>query len=307
MNPASQPRAAAEPTWRIALAFAVIYLVWGTTYFVVGQVVHAWPPLLMTAGRFVVAGSILYLLRRAQGAGKPTKANWLAALWISALLLLGGYGTTSWAQQHVPSGLTALIVAITPLTMVLIEWLRPRGNRPAPAVFVGLALGFAGMILLIGPARLDAAREAGLLPTLACAGAAVCWATGSVLGRQARQADDAFLAASMQMLLGSAWLTGAAAIAGEFSRIPEMPWTWELFGGWTYLTLAGSLGAYAAYIYLLKVSAPARVSTYAYVNPAVAVFVGWAIGGEVVTSRMLIAAALLLGGVALITARKRTD
>ncbi|MGH8020816.1 MAG: EamA family transporter [Opitutaceae bacterium] len=304
-QPSELPQAT-EPAWRVALAFAVIYVVWGTTYFVVGKVVHEWPPLLMTAGRFLVAGPALYLLRRARGAMKPTKANWLAAAWISALLLLGGYGTTAWAQQHVPSGLTALIVAVTPLTMALIEWLRPRGNRPAPAVFLGLFLGFAGMILLIGPARLETARDAGLLPALACAGAAVCWATGSVLGRQARQAGDALLAASMQMLLGAVWLVAAAVAFGEFSRLPETAWRWELFGGWAYLTLAGSLAAYTAYIYLLKVSTPARVSTYAYINPAVAVCVGWALGGEVVTGRMAIAAGLLLGGVALITARKRT-
>lgn len=290
--------------WRALLAFATVYLVWGTTYFVVGEVVHAWPPLLMTAARFLVAGALLYVFRRASGAPRPMVRNWLAATWVAALLLLGGYGITAWAQQRVPSGLTALIVSITPLNMVLVEWLRPGGTRPSPAVLPGLGLGLAGMILLIGPARLEAAREADLPAALACVGASVCWATGSVLGRQARQVPDTLLAAGMQMLAGTILLFIAAVLSGELDAVARAPVTLPLLGGWIYLTLAGSLGAFSAYIYLLKVSTPARVSTYAYVNPVVAVLVGWTFGGEVVTTRIVMAAALLLGGVALITARK---
>lgn len=287
------------------LAFATVYLVWGTTYFVVGEVVHAWPPLLMTAGRFAVAGTILYLWRRANGVPAPTLRHWLAASWVGALLLLGGYGLTAWAQQRVSSGLTALLVSVTPLIMVVVEWMRPGGHRPSLPVLMGIGLGLAGMVLLVGPARLEAARNADLISTLACAGAALCWATGSVLGRHAGQVEDSFLAASMQMLVGTVLLSGAGVLTGELAEAAQAPVSFPLVGGWLYLTLAGSLGAYSAYIFLLKVSTPARVSTYAYVNPALAVFVGWAFGSEVVTLRILVAAALLLGGVALITARKK--
>lgn len=287
---------------RVILAFAAVYVIWGTTYFALGEVVHTVPPLFMTSVRFIAAGTVLYLWRRTHGAAKPEARHWMHAAWISALLLLGGYGLTAWAQQRVPSGLTALLVSISPVNMVLIEWLRPGGKRPGGAVFAGLALGVAGMALLIGPARLEAAREADLLSALACVLASLCWSSGSVLGRLVVQAPDVFLAAAMQMLIGSVLLLGASAATGEFSRLDPAILTAEAVGGWIYLTVAGSLIAFSAYVYLLKVSTPARVSTYAYVNPAVAVFVGWAFGGELVTPRMLVAAALLLGGVALITA-----
>jgi drug/metabolite transporter (DMT)-like permease len=258
----------------------------------------------MTAVRFIVAGTVLYAWRRSRGATRPTRENWIAAAWVGALLLLGGYGLTAWAQQRVPSGLTALLVSISPLNMVLIDWLRPGGRRPHPAVFAGLTLGLAGMVLLVGPARLEAAKDADLVSTLACLAASLCWSTGSVLGRLARQAHDVFLAAAMQMLVGAVLLLGASAATGEFARLHLELVTPGILGGWLYLTVAGSLIAFSAYIYLLKVSTPARVSTYAYVNPAVAVFVGWAFGGERVTPRIIAAAALLLGGVALITAWK---
>jgi drug/metabolite transporter (DMT)-like permease len=304
MNATVENRGAPWP-WRVVLAFATIYLVWGTTYFVVGEVVHAWPPLLMSSARFLVAGTVLYAWRRTHGAPAPTRENWIAAAWVSVLLLLCGYGVTAWAQKSVPSGLTALIVSMTPLVMVAIEWLRPGGRRPAALVLVGLGMGLTGMLLLVGPSRLDVADEGvPLLPTLACAFASLCWATGSVLGRQARQSRDALLSASMQMLLGCVWLGVAGLLTGELEAARTAPLSLELFGGWLYLTIAGSLGAYTAYIYLLEVSTPARVSTYAYVNPAVAVFVGWLLGGEVVTSRMGFAGALLLGGVMLITLRR---
>lgn len=298
-EPAPAPHASQG---RVVAAFAAVYLIWGTTYFALGEVVRTVPPLFMTALRFIVAGGVLYLWRRSQGASRPERAHWISAAWISALLLLGGYGLTAWAQQRVPSGLTALLVSISPVNMVLIEWLRPGGKRPAGTVFVGLALGVSGMALLIGPARLEAAREADLVSALACVAASLCWSCGSVLGRLARQAPDVFLAAAMQMLIGSVLLLGASAATGEFSRLDVSLLTTQAIGGWIYLTVAGSLVAFSAYIYLLKVSTPARVSTYAYVNPAVAVAVGWALGGEMVTSRIMMAAALLLGGVALITA-----
>lgn len=289
---------------QVVLASAAVFLIWGTTYFVLGRLVHEAPPLLLTALRFIAAGSVLYAWRRSRGAARPQAAHWLSAAWIGALLLLGGYGLTSWAQQRVPSGLTALLVSLSPVNMVLIDWLRPGGKRPGLPVFAGLGLGVAGTILLIGPARLEAAREADLSSAMACVLASLCWSAGSVLGRQARQVPDVFLAAAMQMLVGSALLFAASAATGEWSRVNASLLSTPLVAGWIYLTIAGSLVAFSAYIYLLKVTTPARAGTYAYVNPAVAVFVGWAFGGERVTSRMLFAAALLLGGVALITAWK---
>lgn len=295
------PTAGAHAPGRTLAAFAAVYLIWGTTYFALGQVVQAVPPLFMTSMRFVVAGSLLYAWRRAQGAPRPERAHWVSAAWIGGLLLLGGYGLTAWAQQRVPSGMTALLVSVGPLIIVLLEWLRPGGTRPAGVIFAGLGLGVAGMALLIGPARLEAARDADLISTLSCVLASLCWSAGSVFGRLARQAPDVFLAASMQMLVGAVLLLGASVATGEFARLGPSALAPATLGGFAYLTIAGSLIAFSSYIYLLKNTTPARASTYAYVNPAVAVLVGWAFGREVVTPRILVAAALLLGGVALIT------
>ena len=289
------------PRWRIIAAFATVYLVWGTTYFAIGEIVHTIPPLLMTASRFLVAGTLLFTWRRFKAPAPPTWAHWRAAALISALLLLGGYGTTAWAQQRVPSGLTALLVSVTPLLMVMIDWLRPGGTRPHGAVFAGLALGGCGIVLLLGPARLEAARETSLGWALLCLCASLSWSTGSILSRQVKQAPDVFLAAGMQMLVGTVWLALAALIAGEPAHFSWAVVDAHAIVAWLYLTFAGSLAAFSAYLYLLKMSTPARASTYAYVNPAIAVFVGWALGHEVVNSRILFAASLLLGGVALIT------
>lgn len=299
--PAAAPAPPAAARWRVLLAFATVYLVWGTTYFAIGEVVHTIPPLLMTSARFLVAGGLLFAWRASRGAPRPTLAHWRTAAALSALLLLGGYGLTAWAQQRVPSGLTALMVSATPVFMVAIDWLRPGGRRPGLPVVAGLALGAAGMVLLIGPARLEAARDADLLSALACPAASLLWAGGSIYSRHAKQNPDVFLAVAMQMATGAGWLALAAVLTGEPHRVSAAMLTPHAFGGWLYLTLAGSLAAYTAYIYLLEVSTPARVSTYAYVNPVIAVFVGWALGGETVTGRILVAAALLLGGVTVIT------
>lgn len=290
-----------EPRWRLLVALVTIYIVWGSTYFAIGEAVRTIPPFLMAAARFALAGLLLYTLRRMTGAPRPDAGQWRSAAIVGGLLILGGNGLVSWAEQRVPSGLAALIVSITPVLMVAMEWARPQGTRPGPTILAGLALGLAGMLLLIGPARLETARDADGFSTFICVLAPCLWAGGSIYSRQARQSPDVLLAAAMQMLTGSACLLVASTLTGELGKFALETITVRSAVSWLYLTLIGSLLGFSAYVYLLKHATPAVASTYAYVNPAVAVMLGWALGGEIVNGRIALAGGLLLGSVALIT------
>jgi drug/metabolite transporter (DMT)-like permease len=205
----------------------------------------------------------------------------------------------TWAQQRVPSGLAALLVAMTPLWMTLLEWLRPGGARPSRGVVAGLATGFAGVAFLVRPGSVagavDPAGAAALM--LAC----LCWATGSLYSRGARLPASPLVATAMEMLAGGALLLVAAALHGEL--LPSaLAWpSPRSLAAFAYLVVFGSLVAFSAYIWLLRVTTPARVSTYAYVNPVVAVFLGWAVAGEPLTARTLAGAAVIVASVALIT------
>ena len=284
-------------------AFAAVYLVWGSTYLAIRYAVATIPPFLMGGARFVISGLLLCAFTRLRGATAPTKPQWRAAFVTGVLLLVGGNGAVIWAEQHVPSGLVALIVAIVPLWMVVFEWARPGGKRPAPAVFVGLALGLVGLALLIGPdafagggaSKLDVG--AALVPVVG----AMLWALGSIYSRYAPRAASAQLATGMQMLMGGAAFLVVSVLAGEPRHFSLGAVTAPSMVGFLYLVTFGSLIGFTAYIYLLGATTPAKASTYAYVNPVVAVVLGWAVAGEPLTARMLLAAAIILGAVALIT------
>lgn len=290
---------------RLGLALAGVYVIWGSTYFAIGEAVRTIPPFLMASTRFIVAGAILYAWRRAAGASRPEPVHWRSALVISVFLILGGNGFVSWAEQRVPSGLAALIISVTPVAIVLVDWLRRGGTVPGRPVLAGLALGLAGMAMLVGPARLEAAKDADAFSTFMCVLAPTLWAIGSVYSRQVCQAPDLLLAASLQMLAGSGWLLLAAGVTGEFAHFSFAAITRGSALAWLYLTLVGALVGYTCYLYLLKHTTPAIATTYAYVNPVVAVLLGWLAGGEVVTGRILFAAGMLIGSVVLITAFKK--
>jgi drug/metabolite transporter (DMT)-like permease len=287
----------------VIAAFAAVYIIWGSTYLAIRYAVATIPPFLMGGTRFLVSGLLLYGFTRLRGTAAPTRTQWRSALVTGVLLLVGGNGAVIWAEQHVPSGLVALIVAIVPLWMVVFEWARPGGKRPAPAVFVGLALGLIGLALLIGPdafARGGASSldvGAALVPV----GGAMLWALGSIYSRYAPRAASAQLATGMQMLMGGAAFIVVSVLAGESRHFDLAGVTAPSIVGFLYLVTFGSLIGFTAYIYLLGATTPAKASTYAYVNPVVAVVLGWAVAGEPLTPRMLVAAAIILGAVALIT------
>jgi drug/metabolite transporter (DMT)-like permease len=294
----------APPKWLLLSAFAAVYVIWGSTYVGIHIAVETMPPLMMAGSRFFIAGVVLYAIVRLRGAGRPTAIHWRDAAVIGALLLVGGNGGVSWAQKSVPSGVTALIVAATPLWMNLIDWLRPGGRRPTPAVFAGLVLGFVG-VTLIGLSRDQLGhRIVHPLGAIVLLLATLTWAFGSVFSRHARQPESPLLGIGMQMIAGGALLLGCGAATGEVSALHFATFSHASIVAFIYLTLAGSLIGFTAYVWLLQVSTPSRVSTYAYVNPLIAVLLGRLILAEPLPGSVLFAGTLIIVAVILIVLRK---
>jgi drug/metabolite transporter (DMT)-like permease len=303
MEEPAAPRRAALPA--LVAGFAVIYLVWGSTYLGMKFAVQTLPPFLMAGVRFVVAGSILYALRRAQGVRRPEGMQWRGALVTGALMLLGGNGLVCWAQQTVPSGTAALLVATTPMWMGLLAWLFYGGARPTARVVLGMVVGFAGAALLVkrtAPEALEAVWP-GMLATSA---APVLWSLGSLQTRRAPATQDALLMSAMQMLAGGVLMRGTGTRLGEWSLLAERSVSARSLWALAYLTVVGSLVAFTTYAWLLRVTSPAAVATYAYVNPLVAVLLGWLLGGEGLEAHVLVAGALIVGAVVLITLPRRS-
>jgi drug/metabolite transporter (DMT)-like permease len=287
---------------RLIAAFAAVYVIWGSTYLAIRFAVETLPPLLMASARFVVAGVIVLAWARLRdGAAWPTRVEWRVGLISGALLLLGGNGGVSWAEQQVPSGIAALLVAVVPVFMVLLEWLRPGGSRPRAAVFAGVGLGLAGLALLVGPDALRGGSRGSALGALVLVLASLSWAAGSLYTQLAPKAASGTMATGAQMLTGGLALLVAAIVAGEPAHLDLSHASSSSILAFFYLLTFGSLIGFTAYVYLLGHTTAAKASTYAYVNPVVALLLGWAIGHEPVTTRTLLAAAVILAGVAIIT------
>lgn len=290
----------ATATAAIGLALLALYLIWGSTYLAIAVAIETMPPFLMAGLRFLLAGGALYAVLRLRGASTPSLLHWRSAAIVGGLLLLGGNGLVSWAESRVPSGLAALLIAAVPLWMVLLEATRRGGSRPGRAVLGGLLLGFLGIILLLGPGDLGGA-PLDLLGAGALLVAALSWATGSVHGRRFPQASSVLLATAMQMLAGGALLMLAGTAAGEWARFDPGAVSTDSLLALAYLVSAGSILGLSCYVWLLRVAPPALVGTYAFVNPVVAVALGWAFLAEPLTLDTLTAAAVICAGVAVIT------
>lgn len=283
----------------IVLATAALWSIWGSTYLAIRFAVEALPPLLMSGIRFLVAGSLLFAVQRLRGQPAPTRLHWRNAAIVGALLLLCGNGAVAWVEQWVPSGLVALTVAMVPAWMTLFDWLAG-GPRPTPPLLVGLLLGFVGVGVLMGPD--DLLGHASIDPRSAAVvvGGSIAWAWGSIYSRAARRPRSPLMSTAMQMLCGGASLTLAGLAVGEAGRLdPGRIDTGSLIA-WGYLVVFGSLIAFSAYVYLLHATEPAKASTYAYVNPVIAVILGWALAGEPLNARIGLALAAIVPGVALI-------
>jgi drug/metabolite transporter (DMT)-like permease len=289
-------------------AFAAVYLVWGSTYLAIKYVIATLPPLLMAGGRFLVAGLVMWGISRASADyERPTGAQWRTSFIVGALLLVGGNGGVVLAERYIPSSLAALLVAVEPFWIVLLSWLWLRQPRPSGKVLLGLLLGFGGVYLLVSE-QLGAGSgtsHAQLWGAAAVVAAAFSWAAGSVVGLRAPTPRSAVLAAGMQMLAGGAMLLLLGTLTGEWhgfrlGQVSRASWL-----GFGYLVVFGSLVAFTAYSWLMKNAPAARVATYAYVNPVVAVLLGWAMLGEKLTVQMLVGAGVIVASVVLITSQQK--
>ncbi|QDV90484.1 putative inner membrane transporter YedA [Phycisphaerae bacterium RAS2] len=291
----------------ILLAYLGVYVVWGSTYLAIAIAVKSIPPFWMASARFLIAGLILYVYARWSGAPRPTRLHWRNAAIIGTLLLLGGNGGVVWAEKHVPSGLAALMVATVPLWFALVEWLRPGGKRPPTRAWLGIALGFVGLAVLFNPARMlggDAIHYGG---AAALVMASFLWSCGSIYSRHAKLPESGLLTTGMEMLAGSVALGVFGAIVGDWRELRTAAITTEALLAVAYLIVFGSLIGFTCYMWLLKVSTPHRVATYAYVNPVVAVFLGWLLADEKLGLPTMLATPIIVLGVVFITTARATS
>ena len=287
----------------VLAAFAALYLIWGSTYLAIRFAIDTIPPLLMAGTRFLIAGFILYAFARWQGAPKETFANWRTALIIGGCLLLGGNGGVTLAEQYVPSGLASVMVATVPIYIALLAWWSGTAPRPSSIVWLGLAGGFAGVAILIGPALHFSPDEKGGhagIGMLILLFSSFIWSAGSIYSRKSKSASPPLLLAGQQMICGGILLTLAGFLMGEQHRFEASRISLLSIGSFAYLVIIGALVGYTAYIWLLRHCEPAKVATYAYVNPIVAVILGAVFASETLSARTVLAAGLIIGSVALV-------
>ncbi len=289
---------------RVALvaAFAAVYVIWGSTYLAIRWGVAEIPPFLMAAVRFLAAGSVFTAWAVHRGAARPTARDWLTTALIGLLMAAGGNGLVSWALQRVPSGIGALLVSMVPFWVALADWLRPRGARPPGRVILGLALGFAGVALLVNPTDVAGARTLDAVGAGVIVVASLLWAAGSVCSRYAPQPASQALSSGMQMLGGGAVLLAMSAASGELAGLDWSTVSPAAFGAWTYLAAFGSV-AYGCYLWLLKASTPAKAATYAYVNPVIALVLGYLLADESLSLWSLGCSAVVVTGVLLVVSK----
>lgn len=288
---------------RVWLAFAAVYVIWGTTYLAIAYVIETLPSLLAMGLRYIVAGAALWMIAPGGWRTRPTRGDWAWAFVLGGLLLLAGNGIVAIVQGKMPSGVTALIITVVPLWMVLVEW-ATGGGRPKLLSVLGILLGFGGVALLAGEAggwvggKVDPWYVAALLF------GTLCWAIGSILSRRGGVKLPLLRSVALQMMAGSILLLAASGLRGEWSGLHLENASTASLLAWLYLVTFGSIVAFSAYSWLLTVRSSAVVSTYAFVNPVVAVFLGALFRDEPLGPRTLLAAVLIVGACALVVYAK---
>jgi drug/metabolite transporter (DMT)-like permease len=302
--PAATPRLESR-RW-VPLAFLAVYILWGSTYLGIRIAIESIPPLAMAAIRHSIVGLILFPIFRWKTGIRPSRTDWQTAIVTGVLLLCVSNGGLSWAEQRVPSGVAALLVATISLWLVIIDWLRPGGHRPTPRVFAGLTLGFAGLALLAGPANFGGTRTDpfGTVLLMFCA---FVWACASMYSKHRAAPSSPLLVVGMQSLAGGAALWIATLVTGEFRQLHFAAITTRSWLAVLYLVVCGSFMGFTAYLYILKKSTATKVATYGFVNPVVALFLGWLFVSEAITTRTIIAAAIILTAVILVITGPRAN
>ena len=296
MNATSQPRA-----WKVLLAFAIIYFVWGSTFLAIRVGVREVPPFLLAGMRFLLAGLVLYGWMRARGAPSPTAREWGASSVLAVLIFVFDYGLLFWAEKRVPSGIAAVMMATIPVFMAIAEIVVLRTQRLTLRLGLALLVGLAGVGVLVGhsvslgEAAVDRAGACALLF------AAVSWSAAASLSRRLPSPASKVMSSGAQMLAGGVFLMLAAALVGEFRGFHAQAVSRGAWLALAYLIVAGSIVGFTAYVWLLHHESPTKVGTYAYVNPVVAVLVGYFLGGEAIGPRTIVGTLLVLVSVVVIT------
>lgn len=292
-----------KKTAMVAAALLAVWVCWGGTYLAIRFAVETIPSFLMAGVRFILAGALLYGAARFRGDPAPGVGHWLGAATVGVVLLAGGNGGVVLAAKMVPSSLTALIVATGALWMVLLNWLWLKAVRPKLVTWLGIGLGLAGIGLLTGgDSALLGASQVSPFWTMVLTAAAFLWGLGSIASRRVSLPVSAVLSTGMQMLTGGAALTVIGLGLGEASQVDLAAVSLKSFLSFAYLVVFGSIVGFSAYVWLLQKASPVLVSTYAYVNPVVAVALGAAVGGEALTGRTVAAALVIVVSVILLTA-----
>ena len=294
----------------LVLAFAAVYLIWGSTYLAIKYAIETLPTFLMAGVRFLVAGAILYTTARlSPGYERPKLVHWRTSLIVGTLLLGIGNGFVVMAEHYISSSMTALLIASNPFWMVMLGWLFMSRGKPGYKVTLGLIVGFIGVTMLIlgRPQTGEASGNSQLLGIFFVMLATIGWAFGSLYGGKAPTAKSNILASGMQMLSGGAVLMLVSLVSGEWQTFDYRAVSSVSWIALAYLIFIGALVAYTAYSWLMQNASPSMLSTYAYINPAVAVFLGWVIAGETLTGQMLVGAVIIVASVVLITLQKKSD
>ena len=289
---------------RVALALAGIYFIWGSTYLGIRIAIETLPPFLMAGTRFLLAGGSLFLWARVRGADRPTAGLWRTSAIAGLLMFLGGNGGVVWAEQFVPSGLVALLVATVPLWIVLQDWISGRGGPPGIGVTFGILWGFGGVALLVAGSEIGMAGPQDLFGGLMVLLGAFCWSVGSLVARYGARPTSSALGNGMQMLAGGGALLLVGLVRGEPGAFDASSMSAASVLAFFYLVIFGSLVGFSSYIWLLRNTTPAVASTYAYVNPAVALLLGWALADEPLSPRTGLAAFVILSSVLVITTQR---
>ena len=291
---------------KIWIALLALYIVWGSTYLAIRFAVETIPPFFHAGIRFLVSGIILVIWQRGAGVTMPTRRQWISLAIIGNLLLLGGNGLVSWAEQTIPSGVAALFIGSIPMFLVVTEAFRPGGAKPHGWTFLGLLIGFIGIFILVGPSELTGGTKLDPFGIGALLLACVFWSLGSVYSKHADLPKSSLMSTGGQMLMGSIGLFLVSIVSGELTRWDPASVTTQSALGLVYLILAGSLIGFVAYGWLLQNAPISLVATYAYVNPIVAILLGNWLAAEALEPRIWLAAGIIVGSVIFIN-RSRSE